>query len=173
MSPRRPISIVRWVISILILIPVLIIWSFFLTGHWQSFKVISRSMEPTLLVNDYLLMRKQQDFPNLDNLVVALRDPEAAGGLAMVKRVVASANSTVSISSGRIYLDGSTTPIPGEPLVHQGNRQWRLSEDEIFVLGDNRNNSQDSTDFGPVPRSEIIGVITYRYWPLSRFGKVE
>lgn len=173
MSRRRPpISIVRWVISIIILIPMLIVWSFFLTGHWQTFKVISRSMEPTLLVDDYLIMRQQQDFPNLDNLIVVIRDPEG-GNLAMVKRVVAGANSTVRLSGGHIYLDGSKVALPGDPIIHERNNRWILDENEIFVMGDNRNNSQDSVDFGPISRSDIVGVITYRYWPLSRLGKVE
>ncbi len=172
MSPRRRISLVRWVISTLILIPVLILWSFFLTGHWKTFKVISRSMEPTLLVDDYLIMRQQHDFPTLDNEIVVLKDPEG-GSLAMVKRVVAAANSTVKLSNGRVYLDGSKTPIPGERLVETPNQTWKLDVNQIFVLGDNRNNSQDSSDFGPLQRSDILGVITYRYWPFDRAGVLE
>ncbi len=166
---RRPISLVRWMISIIILIPILIVWTFFLTGHWQTFKVISRSMEPTLLVNDYLIMRQQQDFPNLDNLIVVIRDQEGSS-LAMVKRVVAAGNSSVRLSNGKIYLDGSKTPIEGDTLINDYNQEWKLAEDEIFVLGDNRNNSQDSTDFGPIPRTDILGVITFRYWPFNRIG---
>ncbi len=166
---RRPISLVRWMISIIILIPILIVWTFFLTGHWQTFKVISRSMEPTLLVNDYLIMRQQQDFPNLDNLIVVIRDQEGSS-LAMVKRVVAAGNSSVRLSNGKIYLDGSKTPIEGDTLINDYNQEWKLAEDEIFVLGDNRNNSQDSTDFGPIPRTDSLGVITFRYWPFNRIG---
>ena len=169
---RKPISMVRWVISISLLIPILTIWSFFLTGHWQSYKVISRSMEPTLLVDDYLIMRQQNDFPNLDNLVVVVQDP-SGGSFPLVKRVLAGANSTVRVSNARIYLDGSKTPLSGEPLVDTPNRTWRLSPDQVYVLGDNRNNSQDSTDFGPISRRDILGVITYRYWPIDRIGKVE
>ncbi len=170
--PRRPISIVRWVISVIILIPTLLVWSFFLTGHWKSFKVISRSMEPTLLVDDYLLMRHQKDFPLLDNKVVVLADP-SGGKLAMVKRIVATANSTVRLSNGRIYLDGSKTPLPGERVEDTPNHEWKLDQNQIFVLGDNRNNSQDSFDFGPLLRTDIMGVITYRYYPLVRAGVVQ
>lgn len=162
---------VRWMISIIILIPVLLVWSFFLSEHWMTFKVISRSMEPTLLVNDYLIMRQQHDFPTLDNKIVVMQDPEG-GNLHIVKRVVASANSTVRISMGNVYLDGSKEPIPGEPVADSPNREWKLGPEEVFVMGDNRNNSEDSTDFGPVSRDTIIGVITFRYWPLDRIGAV-
>lgn len=163
---------VRWVIGIIILIPVVVIWAFFLTGHWQSFKVISRSMEPTLLVDDYLIMRKQHNFPTLEGQVVVLKDPEG-GAFPIVKRVVAGAFSVVKIRNGLVYLDTSKTPIPGERIAHVGNKHWTLKENEIFVMGDNRNNSEDSTDFGPLDRSDIIGVITWRYWPSSRMGSIQ
>lgn len=169
---RKPISKVRWIISTLILIPILVVWSFFLTGHWKSFKVISRSMEPTLLIDDYLVMREQNDFPNLDNLIVVVRDPFGST-MPLVKRVIAGANSTVRVSNGRIYLDGSDKSLPGEVLADTPNQRWILKPDEVFLLGDNRNNSQDSSEFGPIPRSDILGVITYRYWPISRLGKIQ
>jgi len=169
--PRRRISLVRWVVSTIILIPVLLIWSFFLTGHWRTFKVISRSMEPTLLVDDYLIMREQNDFPILDNKIVVIRDPQG-GTFPLVKRVIAGANSIVRISNGRIYIDNSKTALPGEPLTNTPSTEWKLGPDELFLLGDNRNNSQDSSDFGPLTRSEVMGVITYRYWPFARAGSL-
>ncbi len=172
MSQPRRISLVRWVISTIILIPVLIIWSFFLTGHWKTFQVISGSMEPTLLVNDYLVMRHQKDFPTLDNKIVVLKDPKG-GDMPMVKRIIAGSNSTVRVSNGRVYLDGSKSPVSGERLENTPSNQWKLGAAEIFVMGDNRNNSVDSPDFGPLLRSDILGVITYRYWPFDRAGAVE
>ena len=171
-KPRKRISIVRWVISIIILIPILTIWGCFLTNHWRSFKVISRSMQPTLLVNDYLIMRENNDFPNLDNKIVVITDPEG-GTFPIVKRVVAGPNSRVKISNARIYIDGSADPLPGEPLMRTENQTWSLEDDELFVLGDNRNNSEDSSEFGPIRRSDVLGVITFRYWPFDRIGKVE
>jgi signal peptidase I len=169
---RKKISLVRWVISTLILIPVLVIWSFFLTGHWKTFRVISRSMEPTLLVNDCLVMREQHHFPNLDNKIVVINDPQG-GQLPLVKRVIAGASSLVRISNSNIFVDGSKKPLPGEALIDTANQRWTLTPDQIFVLGDNRNNSQDSTEFGPLKRSDILGVITFRYWPFSRIGSVQ
>lgn len=169
---RKKISLVRWVISTLILIPVLIIWTFFLTGHWKSFRVISRSMEPTLLVDDCLVMREQHNFPNLDNKIVVINDPQG-GQVPLVKRVVACSSSLVRITNSRVYIDANKTPLPGEALVDTPNQRWQLTPDQIFVMGDNRNNSQDSTEFGPLNRSDVLGVITFRYWPLSRVGSVQ
>jgi len=171
MSGKRKISLVRWMISIIILVPILLIWSFFLTGHWKTFKVISRSMDPTLIVDDLLLMREQHNFPTLDNKIVVIQDPEG-GNIPIVKRIVATANGIVRISMGKVYVDGSKTPIEGEAIADSANREWKLGPEDIFVLGDNRNNSEDSSDFGPVSRDTILGVITYRYWPFDRIGSV-
>lgn len=172
MAPKRRISMVRWMIGIIILIPVLLIWSQFLTDRWQTFKVISRSMEPTLNVGDYLIMCRQTDFPSLDNCIVVLSDPDG-GTFPVVKRVIAAANSTVRVSMGEIFVDGSKKPVPGEPVADSPNTEWKLGPDEVFIMGDNRNNSRDSTDFGPVPRDSIMGVITYRYWPFDSIGAIQ
>src|SRR5690606_4397135 len=135
-----------------------IIWLCFLTDHWRTFKVISRSMEPTLLVNDCLIMRQNNDFPNLDNKVVVITDPKG-GTFPLVKRVVAGPNSRVEISNTRVYIDSSDEPLPGEPMMRARNQTWSLKDDELFVLGDNRNNSEDSSVFGPINRSDVLGVI--------------
>lgn len=172
MSPSRPISKVRWIIGLIIVIPLCVIWAFFLGGHWKTFKVISRSMQPTLDVNDYLIMRQQADYPVLDGCIVVLKDPEG-GSFPIVKRVVAGPSSIVKLRNGYVYLDNSDTPLPGEPITNALNDSWILRDDEIFVMGDNRNNSEDSTDFGPLPRTDIEGVIAWRYWPFDRIGEVK
>lgn len=163
---------VRWVTSIIVLLPVTVVWANFLGGHWQSFKVISRSMEPTLLVNDYLLMKQKKHYSDLDQKVVVLRDPHGSV-IPIVKRVVAGPSSIVRVRNGLIYLDGSSEPLSNERVHKTINRQWILDDDEIFALGDNINNSEDSIDLGPFNRDAVMGVIFWRYWPMSRMGTVE
>jgi len=171
MALLSPVSKVRWVIGLLILVPVIAVWWLLVSGSWLTFKVISRSMEPTLLVNDCIIMRKQYEFPVLDNLIVVLKDPEGTD-IPIVKRVVAGPDSIVDVRHGKVYLDNSKTPLEGDRIRNVRDRHWVLDADQIFVMGDNRNNSEDSTDFGPLRRDDIIGVVTWRYWPFARIGSI-
>jgi signal peptidase I len=94
-----------------------------------------------------------------------------------IKRVIALPGETVSFSGGYVYIDGKKLD---EPYLHgvvtKCNRSVcqdvRVPEGDIFVMGDNRENSADSRSFGPVSIDSIIGKAWLTYWPLDDFGLV-
>lgn len=99
--------------------------------------------------------------------------------ISYIKRVIGVAGDHVKINNdGSVYVndqklnetylvEGLKTPITGEfyDLV--------VPENHIFVMGDNRNGSSDSREFGCIPLSKVEGRVTYRIWPLNKFGKID
>ena len=107
--------------------------------------------------------------------VVIVHDPRYMRG-CYLKRVVGLPGELIQFLDGLLYVDGenlSESYLEGLPgLFSLENRVWSLQAREYFVLGDSRTRSTDSRDFGPVDSSQIAGKIWLRYWPLSKFGKV-
>ena len=88
--------------------------------------------------------------------------------LGIVKRVIGIPGDHVELRGGRVYVNG----VEADDIVTQSFSPVDLGKDEYFLLGDNRSFSQDSRDFGPVPRSAIFGRVFLIYWPLSHFGGI-
>ena len=89
--------------------------------------------------------------------------------LAVVKRVIGIPGDQVVGRNGRAYVNGFKT----DDIVTAKFKAVDLGHDEYFLLGDNRSYSQDSRDFGVVPRNAIFGRVFLVYWPLGDFGSPE
>jgi signal peptidase I len=140
----------------------------------------SGSMEPTLQINDRLIIDKiSYNFrqPQRGDIVVfsptdALKQQNFKD--AFIKRVIALPGETVEVKGGRVYVNGQSLReqyIEEEPEYSYG--PVTVPEDNYLVLGDNRNNSYDSHYWGFVPRKNIIGRAIVRFWPLNRVGEVD
>lgn len=93
-----------------------------------------------------------------------------------VKRVIGLPGDQVEIKSGVVYINGRELPEPYlSPAISKQHSidSIKLSKDQYFVLGDNRTASNDSRDWGPVPKENIVGKVWFVYWPTSnlRFFK--
>jgi signal peptidase I len=145
-----------------------------MTSVAQAFQVEQFSMEPNLLPADRILVNKfLYHFrpPHVGEIVV-LRPPNDPTR-NYIKRVVAVAGQTVHIMKGRVYVDGR--PLR-EPYLHVATTgeygPRRVPAHDIFVLGDNRGNSEDSRFFGFVPDRNVVGEAVLIYWPLGRVRKL-
>lgn len=139
----------------------------------------SGSMEPTLQINDRLIIDKiSYNFrqPQRGDIVVfspteALKQQNFKD--AFIKRVIGLPGETVEVKGGRVYVNDQALReqyIEEEPEYSYG--PVTVPEDNYLVLGDNRNNSYDSHYWGFVPRENIIGRAIVRFWPLDRVDRV-
>jgi signal peptidase I len=90
-----------------------------------------------------------------------------------VKRIVGLPGEIVSERNGVVSIDGRRLDEPYVLSSRRDNRtqQWpRIAPDHYFMMGDNRNRSCDSRNWGTVPRESLIGPVFLTYWPLTRFG---
>ncbi len=142
------------------------------TFGFQVARVEGRSMEPTLQDQDRLIVNKAvyQFFgePQPGDIVMLYypRDPDKS----FVKRIVAMEGDTVRIESGKVFVNEVPQPdlyVPPEFRSYENHGPEVVQESYYFVMGDHRNNSSDSRDWGQVPQKYIIGRVQLRWWPLT------
>jgi len=136
----------------------------------EPFRIPSASMEPTLRPGDHVVVDKvayRLGEPRRGDLV-AFDDPR--GGGALLKRVAALPGDRVEIRDGVLFVDDGRVPeryVDYEMVDGEYFGPVRVPRGRVFVLGDNRGNSDDSRDYGAVPRSALIGRVELRVWPLD------
>jgi len=135
----------------------------------EPFRVPSASMEPTLRAGDSVLVDKLARAPHRGQLV-AFHLPGSSE--VLLKRVVGMTGDTVAIEDGVLVVDGRRRREPyydprSLDSVYFGPIKVRRAA--IFVLGDNRANSEDSRTFGAIPTGDVIGVAIAIVWPPSRW----
>ena len=142
-------------------------------------RIPSSSMEETIMMNDRIfgnrLAYKSDDPKRFD--IVIFRYPDDPSTL-FIKRIIGLPGETVEIRSGKVYIDGSAEPLDDsfckeEPLGDFG--PFEVPEGCYFMMGDNRNNSNDSRFCHNkyVEEDAILGKAVLRYWPFSKFGTVK
>jgi signal peptidase I len=95
---------------------------------------------------------------------------------SFIKRVVGIPGDIIEIQSGVVMVNGTQVREPylkTEFRDHESFSKIVVPPDQFFVLGDHRNSSNDSRNWGFVPRTLIYGKAVFRYWPMSRLGLVE
>ena len=151
---------------------VLLIGYFFGIRGMRFFMVPTSSMEPTLLRRDHIVSMTEKNHQRGD--VVVHRDPTEAGAY-LVKRIVGLPGDVLSIEGGALFINGSyaSEPYILEPMQITLDPPVQVPEDQVWVLGDNRNASEDSINWGHgIWMDDVIGKVHYIYRPLSRIGSV-
>jgi len=130
----------------------------------QIMRVASGSMTPTIAVGDLVVVERSHG-PVRRMDVVAMKDPH--GGPPLVKRAVALGGDSVGIEAGVLGVNGAKVcERPVDPPRIEGVYfgPVPVPAGHLFLLGDERNGSVDSRDFGPLPNSALIGRVQVRLW---------
>ena len=159
----------------------------------QAFKIPSSSMEPTLLVGDYILVNKfiyGTRIPFTDMKYFPLKQPQRGDVVVFIypkdtskdfiKRVIATEGQKVEILHNKIFIDGK---VIDDPWGHFEKGDWNkylqtmerfgpviVPKDSLFVLGDNRDNSQDSRFWGFVHVNAVKGKAFVIYFSWNRLS---
>lgn len=162
-------QILPWLIDIVLVIAAAFVIALLVQAFVvKPFTVHQESMRPTLIDGDRILIsRLTYHFrsPRAGDVVV-LRSPISSRE-DLVKRVVAVGGDTVAIHDGALYVNGvrKTEPYILDQYIRGEYPSTKIAKGQVFVLGDNRNNSADSRYFGPVSTKMIIGKAFAIYWP--------
>jgi signal peptidase I len=145
----------------------------------RSFYIPSESMLGTLKVNDMILVNElvYRIYEPKRGDIVVFHPPERANseGKDYIKRVVAVGGETVEIKGDDVYVDGVKLVEPYKyiderALLSGGGETLKVQvpPDDVFVMGDNRNNSEDSRRWGTLPKKDIIGKAFVIFYPPTR-----
>ena len=165
----------------------------------KPFRIPSVSMEPTLDVGQRVLVdRVSEHFTSFHRGdIVVFKPPQGADndqcGVShppnepcpkptpgrsdtnFIKRIVGLPGDHLSVIAGRVYIDGSRLKEPyirpsADCDICNEPREVTIPPGSFFMMGDNRGESADSREWGPVPKKWIIGKAFFTYWPPGRIG---
>lgn len=175
-------TILEYVVLAVVAISVALLIQAFLV---KPYRIPSESMEDTLLIGDRVLVdRISWRFSDPARGDIVVFHPPFAGPV-LIKRIIGMPGDEISLAGDVVRVNGQAlsepyvrrvdgAPVPTEPF--DNGLPWALQQPYVvpqgsyFVMGDNRVDSGDSREFGPVSRGQLVGKAFARYWPPGRIG---
>jgi signal peptidase I len=140
----------------------------------QGYRVFGNCMEPNLKTGERVLGSKMALVQGVKRGDVVVFRPPHKRDTAFIKRVVALPGEIVEIRNNQVFINDRRL---NEPYLH---RLWhdnrppeRVASDKVFVMGDNRDQSNDSRMWGELPLNDIHAKAWLRYWPPERMGLIQ
>ena len=163
---EQPANWKRFVLDILETLILADVLYFGINAVSARVRVDGFSMRPTLEDGEYILVNKlayKTGEPRRGDIIVFIFPVNPAEDL--IKRVIGLPGETISVHNGVVSVNGVplTEPYIASPPAYDGD--WVVPDDQLFVLGDNRNDSRDSHQWNFLPIENVIGRAVLIYWP--------
>jgi signal peptidase I len=171
-KPERP-NLLGILVDILETLLLSVVLFFLINAVSARIRIDGSSMEPNLHHGEFVIVSKVN---------YKLGEPERGDVVVFdfprniteeyIKRVIGLPGEKIKIKDGQVYVNGAILTEPYLMVEPRYEGEWVVEEDELFVLGDNRNNSSDSHNWGTVPMENVVGEALIVYWPPSSWGLV-
>lgn len=148
---------------VVILIVVILIRTYLITPIMVS----GPSMQPTLDGGEIMILSKVSEINRFDIVVVDIKTED------IIKRVIGMPGETISCENGVIYINGKRQDEEYSKGITGNIEKIKLADDEYFVLGDNREDSLDSEELGPMTKDQIKGTTNLIIFPFNKIGTLD
>ena len=173
-SSKSSQSLKQFLVDLLETIVLAVVLFFAINAVSARVRVDGFSMLPTLQDGEYVLVNRmayRNDLPVRGDIIVFV-SPQSPD-LDLIKRVIGLPGDTVKISNGKVQVNGQMLNEPYIAAAPIYNGEWNVPEGNLFVLGDNRNDSSDSHAWGLLPLENVIGKAILIYWPIPEWNFIQ
>lgn len=166
-------SVKQFFVDLLETIILAVVLFFAINAVSARVRVDGFSMVPTLQDGEYVLVNRlayRNKLPERGDIIV-FTSPQTTD-LDLIKRVIGLPGDRVRISSGVVQVNEQTLDEPYIAAAPIYNGEWNVPEGNLFVLGDNRNDSSDSHAWNFLPVDNVIGKAILIYWPIPEWNLI-
>jgi len=152
-----------------------LLWLLITTFVGEARQIPSGSMEPTILIGDRVWTDKLfLRFGEIERGDILVFDPPFEAEYPYIKRVIGLPGETLEVRGGKVYINGEALD---EPYIAEPPRDpygpVTIPPGQYFMMGDNRNQSNDSRFWGTLRADQIKARAVYRFWPFARAGALD
>ncbi|HSB65720.1 MAG TPA: signal peptidase I [Anaerolineales bacterium] len=172
-QPKKRSGVFRFLVDVLETLVLSLVLFVGINAISARIRVDGESMIPTLQSGEYVIVSRLSyrfGTPHRGDIIVFHfpRDPKEE----YIKRLIGLPGDEVQVMDGHVYINGQRLDESYLDITMNYTGTWRVPAGQLFVLGDNRNNSSDSHDWGTVPMNYVVGKAILVYWPPLDWGLV-
>ncbi len=173
-TPTQKLDIKRFLLDLLETVGLAVVLFLVINALSARVRVDGSSMLPTLHDGEFVLVNKlayTTGSPTRGDIIVfrSTTTPD----LDLIKRVIGLPGDTIVVRGGQVTVNGRILNEPYIAAAPSYDGEWQVPGNDLFVMGDNRNDSSDSHVWGPLPLQNVIGKALLIYWPPPEWAMID